>query len=75
MARLRDEDEDDHKVDAVEIGREDGFGTSIPSTRPAPRPPEGGLRGRTLCLFTTKSRVRKAMDKLIRNPYVLEEPS
>lgn len=30
--------------------------------------PLGGLRGRTLCIFTSRSRIRKALDKVLLYP-------
>jgi hypothetical protein len=72
MERIRDEDdEESHHKDEVELnGRGMGLGHSLPPYRPAARPPEDGLRGRTLCIFTARSRVRRAMAKVLRNPYV-----
>lgn len=74
MVRLTDEDEDD--VDGKEEFEMDRKSPPTPSEdilpppRPAPMPPEHGLRGRTLCLFTPRSRIRRAMGAVMMNPYV-----
>ena len=69
MVRLHDEDEEDlDRKDEIEMDRKTFSPPpiSIPPPRPEPMPPEGGLRGRTLCFFTSRSRTRRIMDRLLR---------
>nr|XP_019045668.1 high-affinity cell membrane calcium channel [Kwoniella bestiolae CBS 10118]OCF24598.1 high-affinity cell membrane calcium channel [Kwoniella bestiolae CBS 10118] len=76
VQRLGSEDDQDTKRE----GRENiGLGIRIPdgtntntntnTLRPDPRPPEMGLRGRTLGVFSKRSRVRVAMNGLMKYPY------
>ncbi|OCF54943.1 high-affinity cell membrane calcium channel [Kwoniella mangroviensis CBS 10435] len=73
VERLGSEDDEE---DTKQKGRENiGLGIRIPDVgatttqRPDPRPPEIGLRGRTLGVFSKNSRTRKAMNNLMKYPY------
>ncbi|ORY24315.1 high-affinity cell membrane calcium channel [Naematelia encephala] len=73
--RLGDEyesSEDLDKKDEEDLGQPPSpKPASIPPSRPDPMPPER-LRGRTLCFFTSASKIRRAMDGIMRTP--LTEP-
>lgn len=72
MTRLHDEpDEMDEPYDEIEMQEKGDWVTDgVATPKPSPRPPEqhGGLRGKTLCFFTAKSKVRRMMDSVLRNP-------
>ena len=68
MTRLPDHEEDEDIKDAYEMYGIEPEPLPIPPLRPDAKPPELGLRGRTLCLFTKDNPVRKALDALLRFP-------
>ncbi|WWC88695.1 uncharacterized protein L201_003608 [Kwoniella dendrophila CBS 6074] len=72
IERLGSEDDEDDK----DNGKRENIGLGIRNSniipdpiRPDPRPPEIGLRGKTLGLFTKNSKIRKSMDNLMKNPW------
>ena len=72
MARLEDEDEEEEEED-IDRKKDDQGESQNPlptlSTlpkRPDPKPPEARVTGRTLGLFSSRSRIRRAMDRLLR---------
>jgi len=72
--KLNDEGEEGHDGKDVDedvpmglVQEPEGSGGE---TRPEPKPPEGRLRGRTLGVFGPYSPTRKAMDALLRFPWV-----
>ena len=66
--RLGDGEEEDEDLDSKAEGMDVVLPEVKDGIRPAPKPPEGGLRGRTLCVFGMNSRTRRAMNALLRNP-------
>ncbi|WVR06351.1 hypothetical protein IAU60_003382 [Kwoniella sp. DSM 27419] len=64
-----DEEAEQTEMATIGLGIQ-GVGTDL--SRPDPRPPEGRLRGRTLCTFGRDSKTRRAMDRLLNHD--LAEP-
>lgn len=74
MQRLPTRDSDSDASQGVPTPTPSGPNTPIDELHPAGSIntlPIGGLRGRTLCLFTSRSRIRKALDKVLLYPYVV----
>ncbi|WRT67795.1 uncharacterized protein IL334_004769 [Kwoniella shivajii] len=68
-------DEEDKSGEVIGLGIRSGnefVGDDNNKLRPDPKPPEKGLRGKTLGVFSKNSKIRIAMDKLMR--YSWTEP-